>query len=112
MKLKTQKFITHVKVGDLVKVISGKEKGNIGKIIKILFKKRSIIVEGINFKTRHQKSSQEGEKGSIIKTEAAINVSNVMLYSEQNNVRSRVGYKTIEDGTKVRYLIKTQEIIK
>nr|YP_010336167.1 ribosomal protein L24 [Chroodactylon ornatum]UNJ14573.1 ribosomal protein L24 [Chroodactylon ornatum] len=112
MKLKTQKSTTHVKVGDLVQVISGREKGNTGKVTKILFKKKAIIVEGINLKTKHQKSRQEGEKGSIVKTEAAIHVSNVMLYSTQNNVRSRLGYKSNEDGTKVRYLIKTQETIK
>ncbi|KAK4484410.1 hypothetical protein RD792_006989, partial [Penstemon davidsonii] len=101
----------HVKVGDTVKVISGKDKGKIGEVTSVIKHKSSIIVSEINLKTKHVKSKEEGEQGQIIKMEAPIHSSNVMLYSKEKNVVSRVGHKTLEDGKRVRYLIKTGEII-
>ncbi|KAL6199283.1 hypothetical protein ACLB2K_029068 [Fragaria x ananassa] len=65
----------------------------------------------INLKTKHMKSREEGESGQIIKVEGAIHSSNVMLYSKEKNVASRVGHKILENGQRVRYLIKTGEII-
>ncbi|XP_061341803.1 large ribosomal subunit protein uL24c isoform X2 [Gastrolobium bilobum] len=85
----------HVKVGDTVKVISGHEKGKIGEITE-LFKHNSTVI---------------GEPGQIIKIEGPIHSSNVMLYSKDQNVASRVGHKILENGKKVRYLIKTGEVI-
>ncbi|KAJ4843817.1 60S ribosomal protein L24 [Turnera subulata] len=101
----------HVKVGDTVKVISGDDKGKIGEITKILRHNSTVVVGDINLKTKHVKSKEEGEPGQIIKIEAPIHSSNVMLYSKEKEVASRVGHKTLENGKRVRYLIKTGEII-
>ncbi|KAK3040251.1 hypothetical protein RJ639_028166 [Escallonia herrerae] len=101
----------HVKLGDSVKVISGHDKGKIGEITKIIKHSSSVIVKEINLKTKHMKSREEGEPGQIVKIEAPIHSSNVMLYSKEQNVASRVGHKILENGKRVRYLIKTGEII-
>ncbi|KAK2369766.1 60S ribosomal protein L24 [Trifolium repens] len=101
----------HVKIGDTVKVISGRDKGQIGEITKIFKHNSTVIVQDINLKTKHRKSRDEGELGQITQIEAPIHSSNVMLYSKENNIASRVGHKVVENGKKVRYLLKTGEII-
>ncbi|TQD76549.1 hypothetical protein C1H46_037921 [Malus baccata] len=101
----------HVKVGDTVKVISGHEKGKTGEVTKIFKHNSTVIVKEINLKTKHMKSREEGEPGQILKVEGAIHSSNVMLFSKEKNVASRVGHKILENGQRVRYLIKTGEII-
>ncbi|XAR56629.1 hypothetical protein NMG60_11037186 [Bertholletia excelsa] len=101
----------HVKIGDTVKVISGRDKGKIGEITKIFKHNSTVVVKDINLKTKHMKSREEGEPGQILKVEAPVHSSNVMLYSKDQNVASRVGHKTLENGKRVRYLIKTGEII-
>ncbi|KAI9093229.1 hypothetical protein K1719_027243 [Acacia pycnantha] len=101
----------HVKIGDTVKVISGREKGKIGEITKIFKHNSTVIVKDTNLKTKHMKSREEGEPGQIIKIEGPMHSSNVMLYSKEQEVASRVGHKVLENGTRVRYLIKTGEII-
>ncbi|KAF2285848.1 hypothetical protein GH714_008405 [Hevea brasiliensis] len=100
-----------VKVGDTVKVISGDDKGKIGEVAKIFRHNSTVVVKEINLKTKHVKSREEGEPGQIIKIEAPIHSSNVMLYSKEQNVASRVGHKVLDDGQRVRYLIKTGEVI-
>ncbi|OMO80511.1 Ribosomal protein L24 [Corchorus capsularis] len=101
----------HVKVGDTIKVISGRDKGKVGEITQIFKHNSTVIVKDINLKTKHMKSREEGQPGQIIKIEAPIHSSNVMLYSKEKDVASRVGHKVLDNGKKVRYLIKTGEII-
>lgn len=101
----------HVKVGDTIQVIAGDDKGKVGEITKIFRHNSTVVVKEINLKTKHVKSREEGEPGQIIKIEAPIHSSNVMLYSKEKNIASRVGHKVLDDGKKVRYLIKTGEII-
>ncbi|KAH1121029.1 hypothetical protein J1N35_004189 [Gossypium stocksii] len=101
----------HVKVGDTIKVISGRDKGKIGEISKIFKHNSTIVVKDINLKTKHMKSRGEDQPGQIIKIEAPIHSSNVMLYSKEKEVTSRVGHKLLYNGKKVRYLIKTGEIL-
>ncbi|XP_050219075.1 50S ribosomal protein L24, chloroplastic [Mercurialis annua] len=101
----------HVKIGDTVKVIAGDDKGKVGEVTKIFRHNSSVVVNEINLKTKHVKSKEEGEPGQIIKIEAPIHSSNVMLYSKEKDVVSRVGHKVLDDGKRVRYLIKTGEII-
>lgn len=101
----------HVKLGDTVKVIAGRDKGKIGEITQIFKHNSTVIVKDINLKTKHMKSKEQGEPGQIVKIEASIHSSNVMLYSKDQEVASRVGHKILEDGSRVRYLIKTGEII-
>ncbi|KAK9808800.1 hypothetical protein WJX72_003920 [[Myrmecia] bisecta] len=101
----------HVKKGDTVQVIAGSDKGKVGEIEKVIPKTGQIVVKGINIKTRHVKPKVQGESGQITESESPVHHSNVMLYSTEKQVRSRIGYKVTEDGKKVRYLKKTGEII-
>lgn len=101
----------HVKSGDTVQVITGKDRGKVGEILKALPKKSQVVVKGVNIRTRHVKPRQEGESGQIVTEEAPIHSSNVMLYSEKQKVASRVGYTFTEEGRKVRVLKKTGEVI-
>ncbi|XP_011097936.1 50S ribosomal protein L24, chloroplastic [Sesamum indicum] len=101
----------HVKVGDTVKVIAGNDKGKIGEVTRVIKHNSRIVVKDINLKTKHVKSKEEGEQGQIIRIEAPLHSSNVMLYSKEQDVVSRVGHKTLENGKRVRYLVKTGEII-
>ncbi|KAJ8628054.1 hypothetical protein MRB53_021361 [Persea americana] len=79
--------------------------------VKVFRHNSTVIIKDLNLKTKHMKSQEQGQPGQIIKIEAAIHSSNVMLYSKEKEVASRVGHKILEDGTRVRYLIKTGEII-
>lgn len=101
----------HVKTGDTVQVIAGKDKGKVGEVIKALPQDSRVIVKGVNIKTKHVKPQQEGESGRIVSQEYPIHSSNVMLYSTKQNIASRICYTFTEDGKKVRMLKKTGEIL-
>ena len=101
----------HVKCGDTVIVTAGKDKGTVSEVTKVYSKTGAILVKDVNIKTVHNKPRSEGETGSIVKEEAPMHHSNVMHYSKDQKVRSRVGKKMTDDGKKVRYLVKTGEII-
>ncbi len=105
------RYKMHVKKGDTVQVISGRDKGKVGEILRTLPKTSKVIVKGINIKTKHVKPQQEGETGQIVTFEAPIHSSNVMLYSDKQKTASRVCYTFNEDGRKVRMLKKTGEIL-
>ncbi|MGL4688366.1 MAG: 50S ribosomal protein L24 [Fusobacteriaceae bacterium] len=92
----------HVKTGDKVYVISGKDKGKTGSIIKVFPNKGKVIVEGINVVTKHVKPSQTNPQGGIVTKPAALFSSKVMLFDEKAGKPTRVGYKIV-DGKKVRY---------
>jgi large subunit ribosomal protein L24 len=101
---------TRLKKGDKVKVISGKDKGKEGSIISFLPKKDRIIVEGVNIVKRHQKPTQNS-KGGIIEKEASIHISNVELVCPHCDKPTRVGFKYLDSGEKVRYCKKCTETI-
>jgi large subunit ribosomal protein L24 len=101
----------HVKKGDTVQIISGKDKGKVGEILKVLPKSSKVVVKDVNIRTKHVKPQAEGESGRIMTFEAPLHSSNVMLYSTKENVASRVCYSFTEEGRKVRKLKKTGEII-
>jgi large subunit ribosomal protein L24 len=109
-KAKT-KVRMHVKSGDTVQVIAGKDKGKVGEVLQAIPKTSQVLVKGVNIRTRHVKPRQDGESGQIVTEEAPIHSSNVMLYSEKQKVASRVGYTFTDEGKKVRVLKKTGEII-
>lgn len=109
--VKTVRHKMHVKKGDTVQVIAGKDKAKVGEVLQTLPKTSQVIVEGVNVKTKHIKPQSEGESGQINTREFPIHSSNVMLYSEKQNVASRVCYTFTDDGRKVRMLKKTGEII-
>ena len=105
------RYKMHVKKGDTVQIISGKEKGKVGEILKAFPETSQVIVQGVNVKTKHIKPQQEGESGQIQTIESPIHSSNVMLYSNKQKVASRICYTVNTDGKKVRMLKKTGEII-
>jgi len=108
---KSQRHKMHVRKGDKIQIISGRDKGKVAEVMQTLPKTSQILVEGVNIRTKHVKPQQDGESGQITTYEAPIHSSNVMHYSEKEKVASRVGYTVTEDGRKVRILKKTGEII-
>lgn len=99
-----------IKKGDTVKVISGDNKGKIGKVLQVLVKEERVIVEGVNIVSRHTRPSNAHPDGGIIKKEAPIAISNVMFYDTKNNQASKIGYKEV-DGKKVRFAKKTETLL-
>jgi len=96
-----------IKKDMIVRVISGANKGQEGKVLFVNPKKNRLIVEGVNFIKKSTRPTQDNQKGGIIEKEASIDISNVMVL--QNNKVSRIGYKILEDGSKVRIFKKTNE---
>jgi large subunit ribosomal protein L24 len=99
----------HVKKGMLVKVVSGNHKGMEGKILNVFPKKNKVIVEGVNFRKRASRPTQENPTGGFVEREAPLHISNVMVVN--NGMPTRVGYKVLDDGTKIRISNKTEEEI-
>jgi len=99
----------HVKKGDKVRVISGKDKGKTGVILAAYPKESRVLVEGVNIVKKHSKPSQANPQGGIISFEAPIHVSNVMPIDPKSGNPTRVGYKTV-DGNKVR-VAKSGEVL-
>ncbi|MEH7235944.1 50S ribosomal protein L24 [Bacillus sp. JJ1562] len=100
----------HVKKGDKVQVLSGKDKGKQGVILESFPKKDRVIVEGVNIVKKHSKPSQENPQGGIISQEAPIHVSNVMPLDPKSGNPTRVGYKEV-NGKKVRVAKKSGEVL-
>lgn len=101
----------HVKKGDNVYILSGKDRSKIGKIIEVIPKIGKVVVENVNLKTKHLKPSQANPEGGIVKVASPIFSSKVMLYSNQNNTPVKAYKKILEDGSKVRYSKKYDEAI-
>ena len=97
-----------IKKGDTVRVIAGNEKGKEGTVAHILKEKNRVVVEGVNMVTKRVKPSASNPQGGIVKKEAALHISNLMLV--ENGLTVRVGYR-IEDGKKARYSKKTNKSI-
>ncbi|WP_028974519.1 50S ribosomal protein L24 [Spirochaeta cellobiosiphila] len=100
---------TKLKKNDMVKVLSGKDKGKTGKILKIDREKERVVVEGINVVKKTVKPKSAQEKGGIIEIEAALHISNVALMTKKGEP-TRIGFKT-EKGKKVRFSKKTGDVL-
>jgi large subunit ribosomal protein L24 len=100
----------HIKKNDTVMVTAGKDKGKTGKVLRINQKTNRIIVEKVNIIKRHVKPSQKS-KGGIMERESPIAVSNAMIYCEKCSKPVRVGKKVLEDGKKVRYCKRCNEVL-
>jgi len=107
----SQRIKMRLRKGDTVQVISGKDKGKTGEVLRTLPYENRVVVQGVNLRTRHVKPTQEGESGRIVTEEASLHASNVMLYSTSQKVASRVEMVTEKDGSKKRRLKKTGEVI-
>ncbi|HPC35859.1 MAG TPA: 50S ribosomal protein L24 [Candidatus Marinimicrobia bacterium] len=99
----------HIRKNDTVMVITGESKGKIGKVLKVFPDKERVIVEGVNFIKRHTRPNQQNPQGGIIEKEAPIHISNVKLVHAGQ--ATKVGYRTLKDGKKVRVARETGEII-
>ncbi|HBJ9019932.1 TPA: 50S ribosomal protein L24 [Listeria monocytogenes] len=100
----------HVKKGDKVKVITGKDKGKSGKVLAAFPKKDRVLIEGINMVKKHTKPSNINPQGGILNVEAPIHVSNVMLIDPKTGEPTRVGYE-VKGDEKVRVAKKSGEVI-
>ena len=98
-----------IKKGDSVQIITGNERGKNGRVIKIFPTKSKVVVEGINLVKKHSRPSQENPQGGILEKEAAVHISNIMFIADGKP--SRIGYKTLEDGRKVKYAKVNGEVV-
>ncbi len=101
----------HVKTGDTVVVLSGKDKGKQGKVLAVSPKEGKVIVEKINMVSKHVKPRRMGEPGGIIKAEGAMYACKVQLVCPRCKKPTRIGHKLFEDGTKARICVKCGEEI-
>ena len=99
-----------VKIGDKVVVLAGKDKGKTGEIISVNRVDRRAFVSGANMVKRHTKQSQT-EQGGIVEKEASLHLSNIALQDPKDGKATRVGYKTLDDGRKVRFAKRSGEVI-
>ena len=100
-----------LKKDDTVKIIAGKDKGVIGKIIKVGTENERVYVQGANMVSKTMKKRNQQDQGGITKVEAPIHVSNVAIVVSKNGETSKLGYKKDANGNKVRYAKKTGEVI-
>jgi large subunit ribosomal protein L24 len=99
-----------IKKGDQVVVITGKDKGRQGTVLKVT--DDSVLVEAINMAKKHTKPNpMAGVEGGIVDIEMALDISNVMLFNPMTNKGDRVGFKDLEDGRKVRYFKSNGEVV-
>jgi large subunit ribosomal protein L24 len=103
--------IAHVRRGDTVIVVAGKERGKRGRVLRVIPEKNRVIVERINMIKRHQRPTQRVRQGGIIEREGPIHLSNVMLLDPTSGKPTRVGMRALSDGKKVRVARKSGEII-
>ena len=92
----------HVKTGDTVVILSGKDKGKQGKVLQVAPKEGKVIVEGLNVARKHVKPRNAQQQGGIVDAEAAMDASKVMAVCPKCGKPTRVAHKFLEDGTKVR----------
>lgn len=102
----------HIKKGDTVVVIAGESKGQRGKVLSVQVEKQRAIVEGINLVSKHTKPNAKNTQGGIVKQEAPIHISNLMLIEPATGNPTRIGRKKNEEGKIVRYSKKSGEEIK
>ena len=103
--------ISHVRKGDTVVVVAGKERGKRGRVLRVIPERGRVVVERINMIKRHQRPTQKLRQGGIIEREGAIHLSNVMLVDPTSGKPTRIGMRALADGKKVRVARKSGEII-
>ena len=99
-----------IKKGDKVKVITGKSNGKVGDVLKVFPSEKKLIVSGVNLAKKHTKATQTSE-GGIVQKELPIHISNVSHIDPKTNEITKIGYKVLESGEKVRFAKKSGEII-
>lgn len=99
-----------IKKGDRVVLLAGKDKGKLGEVLRVMPKEKRVLVSGVNMIRRHTRPSQTGP-GGIEEREASVHVSNVAHIDPKDDKPTRVGFKLIEGGRKVRYAKRSGEVI-
>ncbi len=99
-----------IRKGDHVVLLTGKDKGKGGEVLKVMPKENRALVHGVNMIKRHQKQSAQQE-GGIITREATVHISNLALEDPKDGKPTKVGYKTLKDGRKVRFARRSGEVI-
>ena len=102
---------SHVKVGDTVLVLTGKDEGKKGKVLEVLPKDGKVLVEDVNVRKKHKKPRGANQQGGIIEQASHIHLSNVMLVCQSCKQPTRVGKRLLDDGSKARVCKKCDEII-
>jgi large subunit ribosomal protein L24 len=100
-----------IKKGDKVVVLTGKSKGTTGEVLKVMPAESRVLVQGVNLVKKHQAPSQMNPQGGIVSVERPIHISNVALADPKTGKATRVGYKMLKDGKKVRVARKSGEAI-
>lgn len=103
--------MAHVRKGDVVVVVAGKERGKRGKVLRVIPGKGRVLIERVNMMKKHQRPTQKLRQGGIIEREGPIHLSNVMLLDPQTDKPTRVGVRTLTDGRKARVARKSGEYI-
>ena len=99
-----------IRRNDIVEVVVGKDKGKRGRVLRVHAQESQVVIEKVNMVKRHTRPDQK-QKGGIVEKEAKIHLSNVMLVCPKTSQTSRMEWKTLEDGRKVRYLKKSGEML-
>ena len=100
-----------IKKNDEVEVITGKEKGKRGKVLKAILKKERVVVEKVNLIKRHTRPGARSRQGGIVEMEGPLHISNIMLICSKCDRAARVGYKILDDQRKVRHCKRCGEIL-
>ncbi len=108
--MSNRRKIKRIRKGDNVTVVSGRDKGKSGSVLRVLQDDERLIVQGVNVVKRHMRASQT-QAGGIVEKEATIHVSNVSLVDPDGGEPTRVGFRILEDGRKVRYAKRSGEVM-
>ena len=100
-----------IKKNDNVLILTGKDKGKTGKVLRVVLASGRALVQGINFVKKHQKKRSQDEEGGIIQREASIDLSNLAVICKGCNSKTRVGMDILKDGSKVRYCKNCKEVL-
>jgi large subunit ribosomal protein L24 len=100
-----------IRKGDRVEVISGAHKGQRGEVVRIFPEAERAIVQGVNRATKHKKATGMGQPGGIVQQEAPLHLSNLALVDPKTDKRTRVGFRVLDNGTKVRVARATGQVI-
>ncbi len=103
--------IAHVRKGDTVMVVAGKERGKRGRVLRVIPEKNRVVVERVNMIKKHQRPTQRLRQGGIIEREGSIHLSNVMLLDPTSGKPTRIGMRALSDGKKARVARKSGELI-
>jgi large subunit ribosomal protein L24 len=103
--------VAGIKKNDSVQILAGRDRGKKGKVLRVLAKQDKAIVEGVNLVKKHMRPTRENPKGGILSMETPIQLSNLMLVCARCGKRTKIGFKTLTDGTKKRVCKKCHEIL-